>query len=216
MKLPLMGDDLKSMFELVYNKKIPANESHTQLAQIYKKHNDKEFEQFDKKKSVGFKMRFREWDTIEQPIVKNSVTVFVLIRKNVFKWALSTYDSESNQFKLIKGQTVANPTITVDIPKFTNILNICKRNLTERHNLITMLKGRGTKVVPIYYEDFCDNKKQFFKTFLSKIDIKLTDKELTEFVEKQNFFKKVHGDNLQQYVTNYDELKKVFGSIYDF
>lgn len=216
MKKTLVGNDLKRMLELLYNKNLDSTYAHNELSKLYKLYNDAPFELFNNKKAVGCKMRMREWETIEEPIKNNNVVVFVLIRQNVFKWGLSWYDSSSTQFQLIKGEIQKDPTITVDIGKFKGILNTCCKLLEERYKLIETLKKRGIKVVPIYYEEYCENKKMFFKKIFDSIDVKLSDKELTEYANKPNFFKKVHGDDLKKYVTNYDELKKVFGDTYNF
>lgn len=216
MKQALVGKDLTRMFELLYNKNLDNTSAHAELNKLYKLYNDKPIELFNNKKALGFKMRYRDWDTIEAPIKNNNVVVFILIRQNVFKWALSWYDSSATQFKLIKGEVEKDPKITVDVEKFRSILKGCCQGLNERYKLIEELKKRGVTVVPIYYEEYCENKVAFFRKFFDSIDMKLTEGELLEFANRPNFFKKVHGDNLKQYVVNYEELKKEFGKLYSF
>jgi hypothetical protein len=212
MKTPLIGDDLTKIFNLIYNN--INNSNINQINNIYKKYTDKELK-FDTTKSVGCKMRFRNWDMIEGPIKNGNTTVFILIRQNVFKWAISSYDSKSTQFDLLKGKISKDPQITIDLVKFKQILSRCEQSLKERYELVELLKKRNINIIPIYYEEFCDNKKQFFKKFLNAIDIKLSDELLTEFANKPNYFKKVHSDDLRKYITNYDQLKKEFKE-YDF
>ena len=212
MKTPLIGEDLTKIFNLVYSK----NHKIDDINNIYKKYSNKELDNIDTTKSVGFKMRYRNLELIEQPLKNNNVVILVLIRKNVFKWALSTYDSKSTQFKLIRGEISKDPEITVDINKFKDILNKCEKSLDERYKLINTLKSKGLNVYPIYYEDYCNDKENFFKKFFNYIDINLSTQELSEFANKPNFFKKVHSDDIKQYVTNYDELKKEFGQKYNF
>ncbi|AYV82343.1 MAG: hypothetical protein Homavirus33_5 [Homavirus sp.] len=216
MKKPLIGENLTMIFDLLFSKNLTNDFAYYKMNSIYKIYSDKEIDKFDKKKAIGFKMRFRNWETIETPIIKNNVVVFILVRQDVFKWAISTYDVDCNQFKLIKGDIEKDPTIKIDIEKFKSILRICHKNLEERYGLIDMLRKKNVDVCPLYYEEFCNDKKLFFKKMFDKLQIKLTNDELTEFANKPNYFKKVHSDDLKKYVTNYDELKVEFGSKYVF
>ena len=212
-KKKLVSDNLEEIFRNIFDKSI---DDYDKLQEIYSHHTDRKFPQIDKKKSVGFKMRFRNWDTIKHIIKENGVVVFILIRQNVFRWALSLYDKQSNQFKLIKKKIEKNPKIYVDIDKFREILYRCENNLNERYELIEKLEDDNYEVYPLFYEDYCDNKLEFFKDFFNSLEIPISNNELEKYVKIPNYFKKVHDDDIRKFVINYDELKEEFGNKYEF
>ena len=77
--------DLNNIFRLLFNKK---QDHVSAINTIYGKYTDKTLG-IDKSKSNGFKMRLQDWNKIKEHIIKNNVIVFVLIRQNVLKWAIS-------------------------------------------------------------------------------------------------------------------------------
>lgn len=217
----IQPNDLKRMLDMLLKKEAKFDENTNEnvrnaIDKIYVKYRDDPFPEFDKSRSIGFKMRLKDWETIAEPIKNNDTVVFILLRENVFKWALSLYDFKSSQFSLIKGQIEKNPKVTVDIEKFKEILHRCQTNLEARYRLIERLDADGVSVYPLYYEEYCNDKEKFFRDFFDTVEIPMSKDALKEFSEIPNYFKKVHDDDVKKFVLNYDELKREFGKEYTF
>jgi len=203
----LIDDDLSNIFSNIFNKNIKKNYNEN-IRQIYSNYTDRQLADFDKNKSVGFKMRFRDWDTIKPIIIKNNVVIFLLVRKNIVKWAISKYGSNSLQFKLIKGEIKENPKTNINIKQFEKILKRCRESIDYKYSLFKKLKMEGVEVYLIYYEDYCENKTIFLNSILRKININLDLEKVKEIATKNIHFKKVHSDDIKTFVTNYDEFYK--------
>jgi hypothetical protein len=200
LKKPLTGNDFKLLLNNLFNHNMAAASS------IYKNYSDKNLLNIDKSKSVGFKMRFRNYDDIKSVLKRKDVVVFVLIRRNVLKWGLSKCRSNSLQFQLIKGEIEKNPKLYVNIDLLNKKIEQCTMLVKKKNTILKNLMNDGVNAHPIYYEDYCDNKVKFMRFVLNKLDIKLTNKELLEYSNKPNYFKKVHDDDISKFIINYDEV----------
>ncbi len=205
MKAKLVGEDLKRIFKLIFDKNIKFNYNQN-IKQIYKKYTDIQINNIDKKKAIGFKMRPRELNNIMDVIKKNDVTVFVLIRHDICRHAISMCSTNRLQFDLKAGKIQKNPKHKIDLSILNKNIEICKNVLKQKQYLINMLKKHNINVYPIYYEEFCKNKAKFFNNMLRKLDIKLSQEELQKFASCTIPFKKVHDERIKKFVINYDEV----------
>jgi len=203
----LIGDDLHTIFSNIFNKNIK-NKYEDNIRKIYSNYTNRQLLDFDKNKSVGFKMRFRDWDTIKPIVSENNVVIFILVRKNIVKWAISKYGSNSLQFKLIKGEIEQNPKTNINIGRFSKILNKCREGIEYKYSLFKKLKKEGVEVYLIYYEDYCENRTIFLSSILKKLNINMELDKVKEVANKNIHFKKVHSDDIKTFVTNYDEFYK--------
>lgn len=205
MKKHLKGPDLARVFKLMFDKSVNFGYN-KQIKDIYSQYTEIPINNIDKKKSVGFKIRLRAWPVIKNIIVKNNVVCFVLIRKNILKWAISRLRSNTLQFQLINKDITANPKLYVKIEDLDEKIRLCQKLLDDKQKLINALKADGVDVHPIYYEDYCNNKYKFFENVFNKLDIKMTNQELKKFAEIEVHFKKVHSNDIKDFIENYDEV----------
>lgn len=201
MKKPLRNEKLAVALDLTF-KQDP------KIQIMYKHYTDRDFPKLYKNAYNGFKMRPRNIKFIK-PVLKNrSVKVFVLIRKDLFRLALSKYDESHNQFKLMRKKQDFK--ITVDLDKFDFYYRLVHEQLEEKQRMIKEFNKYGIETFPIYYETYCDNKKQFFANFFKKLDIDTTNKEIEELVKQNPHYKKVHDKDITKYVINHEELLSAY------
>jgi hypothetical protein len=220
--------------DLIFGPKTPYME---ELNSIYTATSSRALETFDKRNNVGFKMRLRphhhnkllRWfrasefrrKTIDI-LERHGVTVFVTVRQDVFRWALSMYHGNGTgqpghlQFKLAKGLIKRSdiPPINVDPDKFRPILGKFENRIEEKRQLIDTLNSRGIRAYPLLYEDFCADKPAFFGKFAESLGIELSAEELRAGLERGTDLKKVHSDDISEFVTNADEILDAFGDRY--
>lgn len=206
-KKPLIDVDMKKMFNLLFTKHATVNYVKN-INNIYNNYYKREFPNFNKKLSVGFKMRPKMITSIQPILKKNNVVVFVLFRQNILKWAISKCRPNSYQFKLLQGKIQQNPKLNIDIALLDKKIQECRNLHEQKRKLLKNFINNRIIAYPIYYEKMCEDKEGYFKDILKKLDVKISDKEFNNFISKENFFKKVHSDNLEDFITNYDELMR--------
>lgn len=201
LKKSLKGDDLTNLFKAVFtnDKKSASN--------IYNKYSDSKLE-LKTNRSVGFKMRWRSFNDVSSVLRDEKVVVFILIRKNILKSAVSRCKSNSMQFKLIKKEIEQNPKTVLNLKLLKEKLLLCEQILKDKEDQVNRCKQMNVEVHKIYYEDYCNDKVKFFTDVLGKLEINLTDEQLEQFAFSTNYFKKVHDDDIRKFVVNYDEVLK--------
>ena len=220
--------------ELIYSDQTPYMQ---ELNRIYTATAPHPLQPFDKGKSVGFKMRLRPQRTTEwlRRVLKpafthysinrfraNDVVVFVTVRQDVFRWALSKYHGDGTgrpghlQFKLAKGKIDRSqiPKTHVDLNAFGRLLERCERQIMLKRRLIARLNRNGVTAWPMLYESFCNDKRGFFAEVLSRLELPLPEHGITAALEKGTRFQKVHGHDVREFVVNADDVMEEFGERY--
>ena len=226
------------------NKKIDMN----LLNRIYTKTASAPLETIESRASVGFKMRLRYpyerlsylqsaprvhahlenyWNTflrrryrkfIVSILKQNSVVVFVAVRCDILRWALSKYHGDGTgkgghlQFRLANGKIDREsiPTIQVDCDRLEAVIKRCYKLIEEKRSLMRELQQRNVEVYPIFYEDFNQDKRAFLRDMLAKLDVSANTSEIDMCIEKGTRLKKVHSDDISSFVENSDEVLKRF------
>lgn len=204
LKQPLNNPDLLNLLNYIYNTNI--KHRHQQASTIYSRYSDKQLCEFNDNKSVGFKMRVRDWPTLEKVFKQHNVVVFVLIRQNLLKLAISKCQPNSMQFKLINKEIPTNPKLTIDFNTLTQNITVCRDLLKYKQDIITRCSTIGITCHPLFYEEYCDNKELFLSKILKILDIHMPQSDIQQLANSPNYFKKVHSDKLSDFITNYPEL----------
>ena len=192
---------------------------------------------FDKGKSVGFKMRFQPqrgnaWlrRLLAPSFTRRStnrfrahdVVVFITVRQDVFRWALSKYHGDGTgrpghlQFKLARGRIDRSqiPRIHVDLKAFGRLLESCERQIVLKRRLIVRLNRAGLTAWPMFYERFYSDKQEFFAEVLSRLELSSTEHDIGAALEKGTSLQKVHGHDIREFVVNADDVLEEFGKRY--
>lgn len=220
--------------DLIYSDQMPYMQ---ELNAIYTATARCPLRRFDKRKSVGFKMRFQpqrdnEWvrRLLGPPFTHLSinrfrahdVVVFVTVRQDVFRWALSKYHGDGTgqpghlQFKVARGNIdrTAIPKIHVDLDEFARLLETCERVVVRKRHLIDRLTRKGVTAWPMLYESFCDDTPAFFADVLSKLELPSTEQDIATALNKGTRFQKVHAHDIREFVVNADDVLEEFGGRY--
>ncbi len=230
---PLTLDDYRRCLELIYGNSQdylgPLNEIYTKTARGAIVH-------FDKTKAVGFKMRLKSQQPHWFPLVrlwrnfrfrqvsmeifrKHDVMVFLLVRQDVFRRALSEYHGDGTgrpghlQFKLAAGKLAKEeiPRIHVDLKAFGRTLRRCEATLAAKKSLYQTLLKNELAVCPLFYEQFCTDKPAYLRNVLKQLEVQFTEEDITGAIGQGAYFEKVHSDDISDYVENADEVVARYG-----
>jgi hypothetical protein len=235
---PMPLEDLRACLEMVFT---DAPTDFARLNEIYLKTAEKPLKPVDTRVSVGFKMRFAPltpvlpytqnfllWNrrvvdaitthvyrrTMFNLLKRHDVTVFIAVRQDLLRWALSKYHGDGTgnpghlQFKVAHGR--ANGAhlepITVDCARLEEIIAQCKRAHERKQQLMGDLRSRGISAHSLRYEEFLECKEAYFSRFFTLLGVDVTRSEIQNALSKGSHFKKVHSDEISEFVTNHEEV----------
>jgi hypothetical protein len=104
------------------------------------------------------------------------------------------------------------PAIEVDPVRFQSVLDNRRGLIDEKLRLIHKMEGLGIRTHAVVYEDFMTDAHAFFHKLFDAIDHPVTDEEISAVMEKGTVFKKVHSDNISEFVINHEAIEKQFGN----
>lgn len=219
------------------------------LNHIYTQTAKKPIEAFDSSNTaIGFKMRFNPNLTVPPSVHRLSkwhplafiirqlnkirytkmiadvlnakeVVVFMLVRQDVLRWALSKYHGDGTnrhgqlQFRLASGHITSEELgkINVDCKRLGRIIIECERIHQRKNRIASLLMRKDIKVVPIRYEDFLKDKVSYFKKLGKEIDVDFSDQQIADTLIIGGLYKKVHSDDISEFVINHEEVLDKFG-----
>jgi hypothetical protein len=224
----------RQCLELIYGDR---NCDMTELNAIYTATAQYPIAPFDKQKALGLKMRFRPQDNRRlrrwlctprfahlsyELFQKHNVVVFVTVRQDVFRWALSKYHGDGTgqpghlQFKLAKGQVERAdiPPVMVDRAVFQNLLIDCEDRINRKRMLIEKLTRRGISAYPLFYERFCNERFDFFAEITRRLELPVTNTDISSALNRGTRLEKVHSTDIRDFVVNAEEVLAEFGERY--
>jgi hypothetical protein len=147
------------------------------------------------------------------------VVVFVMVRQDIFRWAISKYHGDGTgrpghlQFRVAKGDLSSDrlPKIRIDPNRFDEIIDKCVRIHDVKRWWADAMTHAGLSVHPLLYEDFLGDQCSFFTSVLGKLSISIDRRELEENLVRQIRLKKVHGSDISEYVSNHREITERYG-----
>ena len=234
--------NLRKCLEMIYDEAPIDIEA---LNRIYRKTADASIAAFDKDCSVGFKMRFTpqqvnplrkfpiRWvrETARRAVRslfkrtmfsifrEYDVVVFVAVRQDIFRWALSRYHGDGSgrvghlQFELANGgiQRSDIKDIRVDSSDFENMIEDCRGAHQRKKRLVEKLRDRDIDTYPLFYEDFLSDKHNYFRQLLGLLEIDVSDREIEAVLNEGTRFEKVHSEDIADFVENHEEIETRFG-----
>jgi hypothetical protein len=232
-------DNLKRCLDIIFNEDAV---DFARLNQIYTETAKQALQEFSGNTARGFKMRFMvpgkgapfsdrlPEDFTEKSfrqmmfstIKKNDVVALLAFRKNILRWALSKYHGDGTgkpghlQFRLANRKIgrEAIGKIHVDSNRLEIIISKCVEAHDRKQVLMKDMKLTGIDVHPVFYEDFLNDKQQYFSRLMRLLEINISAEEIESAVEKGAFFEKVHSNDISEFVVNHEEIMRKF-SQYD-
>ena len=205
------------------------NRQYRQLAQ-------KNLHQIDKSSARGFKMRWsppgsllsRLWSlhvtgTYQRRLLRifkeANVTIFLLVRQDLLRWALSRYHGDGTgrpghlQWKVADG--TLNPgkldKLNVNLKRLGRMIEECRKSHIRKQHLVKKLKSANIEVIPIRYEDFLSDQKAFLKRINQSLNIKVLDQDVEQAIAEGGYFRKVHSEDISTFVKNHEEVLNLYG-----
>jgi len=218
--------DLTQCFDMIFGENLLDME---RLNAIYTKTANAPLEVIDTSGSIGFKMRFLPphpialhklfRSTMIDLLKENDVTVFLAVRQDIFRWALSKYHGDGTgkpghiQFKLASGKLGNGEIgkIYVYADRLEEILRACEESHARKRRLMKDMQSIGIRVHPLRYENFLADKRAYFTHLLEALELELPEHDLDAALQKGAYYKKVHSDDISHFVENHEEMTEHFG-----
>ncbi|MFQ5963459.1 MAG: hypothetical protein ACE5KZ_04155 [Candidatus Scalinduaceae bacterium] len=151
---------------------------------------------------------------------RNDVVVFLAVRQDVLRWGLSKYHGDGTgkpghlQFKIANGEISKEEIgkIYVDCKRLEEIILKCEKILTHKHQLMEEFKLAGIQAYPLCYEDFLTDKQKIISEILDLLELEISKEEIDTALKEGVYFKKVHSDDILDFVENHEEVKEKFGN----
>lgn len=210
-----------------------------QLNQIYTKTANKPLEEFSGNEVTGLKMRFTTpaknslfWNRLPKNFTassfrlmmfnvlkKNDVVVFLALRQDILRWALSKYHGDGTgkpghlQFKLASGKLKRNAIgkIHVDSARLKILISQCVEAHARKRCLVEDLKQAGIQTHFLVYEDFLQDKREYLNQILGILELDASSEELAAALKRGAYFEKVHSNDIANFVVNHAEVTEKFG-----
>jgi hypothetical protein len=228
--------NLERCLDMVYNK---ASINFEQLNHIYTRTAKKPLEVFRGNGVTGLKMRLttpsknsRYWNTLPKTFTddsfrrmmfdvlkRNDVVVFVALRQDILRWALSKYHGDGTgrpghlQFKLANGKIRRDSIgkIHVDSTRFKTIISQCEEAHAYKRRLMEDFKLAAVRTHFLIYEDFLTDKQKYLNRIFDILELNTSTQEIDAALKKGTYFEKVHSDDITNFVVNHEEVMEKFG-----
>jgi hypothetical protein len=150
---------------------------------------------------------------------KNNVIVFLAVRQDILRWGLSKYHGDGTgksghlQGKLASGEITRDEIgkIHVDCKRLEKIISKCQKSHSQKRRLMENFKLSGIQAYPLCYEDFLADKQKYFSQIANFLKLRISKEEIDDALKKGGYFKKVHSDNISNFVENHEEVQEKFG-----
>jgi hypothetical protein len=149
---------------------------------------------------------------------RHNVVVLMAIRQDVLRLGLSKYHGDGTgkpghlQFKVARGAINRDDLkkIHVDCERLEKIIADCEVNHAEKRLLMEEFKQAGIPAYPILYEDFVADKRSYLENLFEILDLDITDDEISQVLSEEEYLKKVHSDDISEFVENHEEVMNRF------
>jgi hypothetical protein len=149
---------------------------------------------------------------------RHDVTVLMAVRQDVLRWGLSKYHGDGTgkpghlQFKMARGAIGRDDIgkIRVDCSRLEKIISACEAVHAENRQLIDEFKQSGIRAHPILYEEFVADKRSYLNALFEILELEITEDEIARVLSQEEYLKKVHPDEISEFVENHEEVMKRF------
>lgn len=158
------------------------------------------------------------FDTIE----RHNVVVLMAIRQDVLRLGLSKYHGDGTgkpghlQFKLARGEIAKNEIgkIQVDCERLEEIISKCESLHEQDRLLMREFRQAGIQAYPVLYEDFVTDKRSYLERLFRMLELEITSDEISQVLGQEEYFTKVHPDDISEFVKNHEEVSSRFAGRY--
>ncbi len=149
---------------------------------------------------------------------KHDVIILMAVRQDVLRLGLSKYHGDGTgepghlQFKLARGVIARNAIgkMQVDCERLEEIITKCETLHEENRLLMEEFKQAGNQIYPILYEEFLTDKRSYLERLFRILELDITSDEISQVLGQEEYFKKVHSDDISEFVENHEEVTSRF------
>ncbi len=153
---------------------------------------------------------------------RHNVIVLMAIRQDVLRLGLSKYHGDGTgapghmQFKIASGVIAKDEIekINVDCEQLEKVVAKCEALHEENRLLMQEFKQAGIQVYPILYEEFVSDKRSYLERLFNVLEIDVTSDEISHVLNQEEYFRKVHSDDISEFVENHEEVSSRFADRY--
>lgn len=156
---------------------------------------------------------------------KHRVVVLFAVRQDLFRWALSKYHGDGTgkdghlQFDIAYGKRDRSdvPAIEVDPVRFRQLIDNRRALIDEKLRLMHKMQMQGIRTAALIYEELLNNPHMYFRKLFRAIGHRVSDTEISTVLKKGTPFRKVHSNDISEFVINHEEIEAQFGNcVIDF
>jgi hypothetical protein len=152
-------------------------------------------------------------------IESHRVRVFIAVRQDLFRWALSKYHGDGTgrpghlQFDLALGLKKRSDIqrIVVDEDRFARVIAKCESIHRQKRELRASLEARGIPVKALVYERFLEEPSAFFEDAIRFLGGEPGKAEIERALAAGSAIERVHSGDVSTYVHNHREISRRFG-----
>jgi len=149
---------------------------------------------------------------------RHNVIILMAVRQDVLRLGLSKYHGDGTgepghlQFKMARGAIARNEIgkIQVDCERLEEIILECETLHEENRLLMEEFKQAGNQIYPILYEEFVTDKRSYLERLFRILELDITSDEISQVLGQEEYFKKVHSDDISEFVENHEEVGSRF------
>jgi len=153
---------------------------------------------------------------------RHGVVVLMAVRQDILRLGLSKYHGDGTgqpghlQFKLARGVIAREEIkkIHVDCERLGQIISECEAMHEGDRLLMDEFKQAGNQVYPILYEEFLADKRSYLERLFRILELDITSDEISNVLDQEEYFKKVHSDDISEFVENHEEVTRRFAGRY--
>lgn len=116
------------------------------------------------------------------------------------------------QFKLARGKIKRDEIgkIHVDCKHLEKIIAKSLKLAARKRRLMEDFNLSGIQTHPLCYEDFLTDKQHYFRRISDLLELNISTEEIDAAIKSGAYFKKVHSDDISEFVENHEEVKEKF------
>jgi hypothetical protein len=149
---------------------------------------------------------------------RREVVVLMAIRQDLLRLGLSIYHGDGTgkpghiQFKMARGKFARDEIgkIDVDCERLEEIIAKLEDLHAEKRNLMEEFRQAGIQSHPIFYEDFVADRCKYLEDLFKILELNITRDEITHVLSQEEYLKKVHSDDISEFVDNHEEVMSRF------
>jgi hypothetical protein len=156
---------------------------------------------------------------------QHKVVVLFAVRQDLYRWSLSKYHGDGTgndghlQFKIATGELDRTkvPAIEVDPVGLQQVIDKCRFIVDMKIKLKHKMQKAGIRTAAVIYEEYMRDPYAYFHKLFEALGRRVSDAEIAAVLEKGSSLKKVHSEDISEFVLNHQEIEAAFGDcVIDF